>query len=307
MKEGIEMNFCPSCGEKRYNNKKYCGNCGFEFPDNKIDNSSYTSNTKLINELLPSKIEYKVYKRLHKPIKPNAIEDTRYFYLLIRRLAYIQLSKGISQADLKSHIVMGPLPSNVEKETHDIEKAFINHSNQSMLYDKAIEYLNKYFKGDYSCLLNDVNLNSTVNDLVHNREFFYLVHYKMGLDFTVINSELRLGTNNFKEVLAKEKLLNALISVKTTTLMEQGGPSFEKEDSQQEYLFQVLLKMNDMGTLQSLLSEYLIKYYKKEYDIKEYHHKSLINKNSTINTIEAVVDFSSPRSAIKRVLGFLKE
>lgn len=307
MKEGRNMNFCPTCGEKRYYQKKFCANCGFQFPEDEIESSSYTSNSELINQLLPSKVEYKVYKRLHKPIKPQAIEDTRYFYLMIRRLAYTQLSKEISQSDLKGFFVMVPLPFNAEKETYHIEEDYIKNSTQSVLYDKVKEYLSKYLRGDYSCLLNDVNPDITIKDIVHNREFFYLVHYKWGLDSTIIKSELDQGTYNFEEALTKEKLLNALIRVKIQIIMEQGGPSFEKEDSQQEYLFQVLLKMNYKGTLPILLNEYLIKYHRKEYDIEEYHYKPLINKNSVINVAETVVDFSSPRSAIKRILSFFKD
>lgn len=63
----ISVNFCPSCGEKRYNQYNYCGNCGFEFLNedirNLIDNKSmYDSNKKQLYIDYETNVQYKYYK-----------------------------------------------------------------------------------------------------------------------------------------------------------------------------------------------------------------------------------------------------
>jgi len=66
------MNFCPTCGEKRYYQHRYCGNCGFQFLDsgdgdihtsksNKKSESKYDQN-KGQEVVRDNKDLYKYYK-----------------------------------------------------------------------------------------------------------------------------------------------------------------------------------------------------------------------------------------------------
>jgi hypothetical protein len=148
----------------------------------------------------------------------------------------------------------------------------------------------------WNLFLHDVKKDDvSLEDIINDEGFFRVIN--------MLYHKIEKREDRFK----KEEITKAIISNMNT--MSKSSYEYEKEDSINQLKISILLRMNNNGTILPLLEEYLIKYGKNEFKNEIFQHKSgfTLDKNDLIDFTEAIIDFSSPKSAIKRILGLLRD
>lgn len=283
------MKYCSNCGTKVVVGFNFCGECGFSLKGGGVKIQATTDVT----------IPKIPYKRINLSLNPRKVEDTRYFYLMVR---YYVRWEALSDDNLLLPSVIDSLKDSVVISGSGVckaEKGFVYGMDTSDLCDLIADYIDLFKEGDFCCLLGDVNIDSTLQDLVGSKPFYRLVMFLSNMD--KIKTKLVSGNYDLQDTLGDYDIPELIAKY----LM--GYIEYDNEDSQEEYFFHLILKMCEDGVINERLQEYIVKYFKAEYKIEKYEKELTFGKNEAIELVETAIDMLSPTSAAKRFLKFFKD